>query len=87
MDAPGTVAVPLPMWMIRSGSVALQGTSLGDWGFWSQRWLFQATSNTSAEANTAQAVTEYHSKLGLRKSTYHNDNPPPKVSSKAAPGT
>ena len=29
MDALGTVAVPLPMWRLRSGSVELQGTSLG----------------------------------------------------------
>ena len=36
-DVPATVAVPLPMWRERSGSVALQGMSL--WvglaqGFW-----------------------------------------------------
>lgn len=41
MDAPATVAVPLPMCRARSGSVALHGTSLGDWRFRSQRWLFR----------------------------------------------
>ena len=33
MDAPATVAVPLPMCRVRLGSVALQGTSLDDLNF------------------------------------------------------
>lgn len=51
MDSPAMVAMPLPMCKTRSGSFALQGTSLEEQRFSGQRGnFFSGFENASAKA-------------------------------------
>ena len=74
MDVPVTVAVLEPMCTVRSGRVALQGTSL-------------RVSEISLDlVKTGQGMIENQSRLGFQK-TYHNVSLFGKPVSRTAPGT